>query len=71
MNYASKPWWQSKTVWGGLISVLPSLGIVGVNFDIDTGDFSGNLYDLWPQVVSIAGGGLAIFGRFKARFAVK
>lgn len=70
-SYASKPWWQSKTVWGGLISVLPSLGIVGLNIDIDTGDFSGNIYTLWPQLVSIAGGGLAIFGRIKAKVNVK
>ena len=67
----SKPWWQSKTVWGGLISVLPSLGIVGFQLDVDTGDFSGNIYTLWPQLVSIAGGALAIYGRATAKLKVR
>ena len=66
-----KPWWQSKTVWGGLISILPSLGIVGFQLDIDTGDFSGNIYTLWPQIVSIAGGVMAIYGRATAKLRVK
>ena len=66
-----KPWWQSKTVWGGLIAVLPSLGIVGFNIDLDTGDFNGNIYTLWPQLVSIGGGVLAIWGRATASLKLK
>ena len=68
---AYKPWYMSKTVWGGLISVLPSLGIVGFQLDVDTGDFSGNIYTLWPQLVSIAGGALAIYGRATAKLKVR
>ena len=68
---ASKSWYASKTVWGGLIAILPSLGIVGFNIDIDTGDFSGNIYTLWPQLVSIGGGLLAIYGRAVAAVKIK
>lgn len=68
---AAKPWWHSKTVWGGLVAILPSLGIVGFNIDVDTGDFSGNIYTLWPQLVSVGGGALAIYGRATASLKLK
>ncbi len=62
----TKAWYLSRTIWGGLIAILPALGIVGFQFDLDSGDFSGNVYTLWPQLVSISGGAIAIFGRAKA-----
>ena len=62
---------MSKTVLGAMIAILPSLGIVGFNIDLDTGDFSGNIYTLWPQIVSIAGGVLSIYGRVTAKLKVR
>lgn len=60
----SKPWWASKTVWGGLIAVLASLA-AAFGFDIGPADQEA----IVASVVSIAGavgGLLAVYGRVKA-----
>jgi hypothetical protein len=63
---SAKPWWQSIAVWGGIFAILPLLGVAGLQFDPATGDFSGNIYQLWASITAAAGGAAAIFGRIRA-----
>lgn len=61
-----KPWYSSIGVWGGIFSILAATGFTGVNIDFTTGDFTGNIYDLWASIVGIASGGTALYGRLVA-----
>jgi len=63
---ATKRWWQSMAVWGGLLSLLTAFGLAGISFDPLTGDFSGNIYTLWGSLTAFAGGLMAIVGRVRA-----
>lgn len=73
----TKAWWQSKTIWGGLIAVAASTASIGIDVDFKTGAISGNIYDLFDHADAMfsalggAGGLLAVIGRFKAEKAVR
>ena len=53
-----KKFWKSKTIWGVVISLLPTiLQAAGVPLPLG---------EVLSQVIIAAGGGLAVFGRIKA-----
>ena len=57
-----KPWYQSSSMWGGLIAVGAAvLGVMGVGVD-DQADITKNL----TMVLGGAGGLLAWWGRWRA-----
>jgi hypothetical protein len=61
-----KPWYQSLGIWGSIIAVVMSGTNIALNFDPQTGDFSGNLYQLWPSILATVGGFGAWYGRLRA-----
>lgn len=64
MNDQEKPWWASKSVWGGLIAVLASV-LAAFGYDIGAQDQQA----IVVSAVSIAGavgGVIAVVGRVKA-----
>lgn len=60
-----KPWWQSKTLWGALVTIgSAALGLAG----LDLGDADREaLIELLTSLGAAIGGVIAIFGRIKAR----
>lgn len=65
----NKPWWQSKTVWGGAIAL--AAGVAGA-FGLSIGpDEQEALASAIVGVASGVGGLLAIYGRIKASKAIK
>lgn len=64
-----KNWWQSKTIWGGIITVLAvALGAFGYTL---SGDDQIALVEIVSTIGGAIGGLLAIYGRVKASKAVK
>lgn len=62
MDSATKPFWQSKTLLGILIALLPTvLGWLGIEFD------DAQTQALAAEIAQVLGGLLAIVGRFTAR----
>lgn len=61
-----KPWWQSLAVWGGILTVLSGLGLTGIQIDVETGDFHGNVYALCASVMNLLTGVAAVYGRVRA-----
>lgn len=60
----TKKWYESKTIWGGIIALLAALaGAFGYAVDADT---QASIIDLATVVGTGLGGLLAIFGRIKA-----
>lgn len=62
-----KPWFASRTMWGGIAAVVLSSTGLAINIDFTTGDFHGNIYDLWAQIGAAIGGLIAMYGRFHAK----
>ncbi|MBC7279854.1 hypothetical protein [Hoeflea sp.] len=60
-----KPWWQSKTLWGALVTIgSAALGLAG----LDLGDADREaLIELLTSLGAAIGGVIAIFGRIKAK----
>jgi hypothetical protein len=53
-----KQFWKSKTLWGVLITLIPTiLQIAGIPFSVG---------ELLGELIVAAGGGLAVFGRIQA-----
>jgi hypothetical protein len=65
-----KPWYQSITIWAGIVQLISGAGLTGLNLDVATGDFTGNIYELWASLSPMATGALTIWGRWRAKFAV-
>lgn len=65
----SKPWWQSKTVWGVIAMALAFVAKIVFKVDVPDGSEE-SLTDLGIQaatsVVALLGAVLALFGRAKA-----
>ena len=60
----NKSWWQSKTIWGTLIT---SGSLLANNFGIPVpGEVSTGLLDAVPAATGLAGTVLAVYGRAKA-----
>lgn len=66
---ASKPWYSSVTVWGGILAVLaPTIGsLLKYNFTSDDINQAANALSLLGAGI---GGVIAIIGRFKASKSV-
>ncbi|MCL6707571.1 hypothetical protein M8R20_11215 [Pseudomonas sp. R2.Fl] len=65
----SKNWYESKTVWGGLLAVTaPLLDLAG--FSIDAG-MQADLADRLVTLAGAVGGLLAIWGRLTANSAIR
>ncbi|TDK37229.1 hypothetical protein E2F50_10100 [Rhizobium deserti] len=66
---SSKTWYQSKTVWGGLIAILASvLQATGVELGAET---QSELVDIAVTLSGAAGGLLAIYGRLTATTSIE
>jgi hypothetical protein len=64
-----KTWYQSKTVWGGLIAILASLlQATGVELGAET---QSELADIAVTLAGAAGGLLAIYGRVTAKTGIE
>lgn len=60
----TKPWWQSRTLWGGIVAVGAGVaGLFGVDLDAET---QSQLATHAAAIASAAGGLLAVYGRVKA-----
>ncbi len=60
----TKQWWESKTVWGGLIAVGAAVaGAFGVTVD---GAAQNEIAEYAVAIAGAIGGLLAIYGRIKA-----
>lgn len=65
---AVKPWYQSKTVWGGLIAVAaPLLKMAGL--DVDPA-LQGDIADAAVTLAGALGGLIAIYGRLSASASI-
>lgn len=60
-----KPWWQSKTLWGAIVTIGSAvLGLTGLDLgETDREPLTGLLTSLGAAI----GGMIAIFGRIKAK----
>lgn len=59
-----KPWYQSRVIWGGIISILvPIAGLLGVEI---APDIASDIAALATAAGGVVGGGLAIWGRVRA-----
>ncbi|KGF68214.1 hypothetical protein LL06_17750 [Hoeflea sp. BAL378] len=60
-----KPWWQSKTLWGALVTLgSAALGLAG----LELGDADRQaLVELLTSLGAALGGVIAIFGRVTAK----
>lgn len=67
---SAKPWWQSLTIWAGLLTMLSSLGFAGLSFDPATGDFTGNIFQLWASLTTTVTGAATVWGRIRATVRV-
>lgn len=64
-----KVWYQSKTVWGGLIAVGASLlQVTGIQLGADV---QADLADLAVTLAGAAGGLFAIYGRVAAQTGIR
>nr|WP_321270474.1 hypothetical protein [uncultured Tolumonas sp.] len=64
----SKPWYQSKTIWGGVIAVGAAVGgAFGLHIDAST---QAGIADACVVLGGGVGGLLAIFGRLTAQHKV-
>ncbi|TCW32674.1 hypothetical protein [Marichromatium gracile] len=62
----SKPWWQSRAVIGALMVVLAQIAsAAGITID------SAALTDAALELISLAGAGVAIWGRVRARVPLR
>jgi|AntDeeMinimDraft_5_1070356.scaffolds.fasta_scaffold58116_2 hypothetical protein len=67
--YQDKPWYKSKTIWGGIVALLA--GIAGIfGYGISTPD-QVTLTEGFLAVGSAVGGVIAVYGRIVAKENVK
>jgi len=68
MDETKKPW-ESKTVWGGCVTIavvlLAQIGVIDLRGEEDT------ITDLIVRLVLLASGVLALIGRVKAKKEIK
>ena len=62
--YETKKWYQSKTVWGSVVTIGAAIaGVFGYGIDADT---QGRIVENISSIVAAAGGLLALVGRLVA-----
>lgn len=60
-----KPWWQSKTLWGAIVTIISAaLGLAGL--DLGAADRE-TLAELLTSLGAALGGVIAIVGRISAK----
>jgi hypothetical protein len=63
----AKPWWQSKTVWASICSVLFSLlAAAGISIKTPPDDIAQAIITIVPVVLTVIAGIGAAFGRARA-----
>jgi putative chitinase len=73
MTTFTKRWWQSKSIWGAILTLVSFSGLFGISFDADTMTLHIQLDTLASQVLAggIPGGAvLSWFGRLAAKTAI-
>jgi hypothetical protein len=64
----TKPWWQSKAVWGSIVALLAGAAtLAGLKLDATLQD---QLAELITGAANVVGGLLAWYGRAKAASAL-
>lgn len=66
---STKPWYQSRTIWGALIAVFAPLFTIS-GFDLPAG-LHGELADGLMTVAGGIGGLIALYGRLSATRAIR
>lgn len=64
-----KPWWQSRAVWGAILTIVSSIGLAGISYDADSNTLVIQLDTLTTWVLAAGGpigGLLALMGRVRA-----
>jgi len=71
-SIASKPWWQSVTIWAGISQIATGMGFTAFSIDWDTGIFhlEGSLYEIGQNIVPILTGAATIYGRVSATLGI-
>lgn len=65
MGFDEKPWYASRTIWGGVAAIIGGAGLlVGIEFDVTHVQA---LTDALLQAGTIIGGIVAVWGRMVAR----
>ena len=65
----TKAWWQSKTIWGGLVAIGSALaGVAGIAISPELQD---EIVALVMVIAGGVGGLLSIYGRIKADKEIK
>lgn len=59
-----KPWYRSKSIWGGVVAVL-AVGASALGFDVDD-RARADLVEVILQLIGTGGALLAVFGRVVA-----
>lgn len=65
----TKPWWQSKGTWGGLIAI--AAGVAGAFGYTITPDDQTWIVEAVVSIATVAGGVLGVYGRIKASKTIK
>jgi len=69
LNEGGKPWWKSKGVWGGVITVLAAgAGAMGIDVGPDAQD---QAVKHITTLVGAGGGLFALIGRLMAKDKIK
>lgn len=63
-----KQWWQSKTMWAGIVTLV--VGLLGSLGLADLEGQQGDIVEKIMQIITAAGGLLAIIGRATAKSAI-
>ena len=68
MNGKAKPWWASKTIWGGIVAAACGLlALAGHRVSPETQSFlAQQAVQVATAAATVIGGLLAIYGRIKA-----
>lgn len=65
----TKPWYQSKTVWGSVLAVAAALSGPLFGTHLDAG-MQGDLADWLASAGAVIGAGLALYGRLTAKHVI-
>lgn len=70
-----KAWWESKTIWGIIIVLVPQVAkLIGIDVDVvvveNVEDTVQTLNLAWNDIISVVGAIVAWWGRVKARFKI-
>lgn len=65
----SKPWWQSRGVWGSFVAVGAGVMNAVANIDL-TQPIQAELVDIFVSGGTIVGGVIALIGRIRAVAAI-